>query len=53
MAIQTITADVLPKGSLDSFNKNTATQLTTITQNKSPVEKITIENKGLKIDTKA
>jgi hypothetical protein len=53
MAIPKITPDMLPKGTLDNYvNKTNATQTNTV-QNKTPVERANVENKGIKIDTRA
>jgi hypothetical protein len=53
MAIPKVTSDMLPKGTLDNhINKTNATQTNTV-QNKTPMTRANVGNKGIKIDTRA
>jgi hypothetical protein len=51
MAIQKISENIMQQSPMENIKKNIAE--TTNYENKNPKEKIQVENKGLKVDTKA
>ncbi len=52
MAIPKIDQNVMQQSPLENLKKNIS-ETTNNFENKNPKEKVTIENKGVKIDTKA
>jgi hypothetical protein len=52
MAIQKISENIMQQSPMENIKKNIA-ETTSNYENKNPKEKIQVENKGLKVDTKA